>query len=502
MARPTKSSMCGLRKLLGYLRNTSGYAVLLPVPEPGRGKMTHVDKHLILESYSDSDWSGHQAHRRSTSSAIHYVNSCPVFASARTQRVVSLSSCEAELHALVSAAADGKYIAGCHSFLAGCEVEHHGYVDNASAKSLANKRGVGKVRHLAGKLLWVQNCTADGSLKISQIGTLFSAADLATKPLSIARMRALMFLCNIVDLELGFEMVGEEEFETLVKKDQFGKSVTKMAKMLFRIGLAMEIFTGADGSPISGDGVCTMDEAPAAISLSFWTPSGFALALAVLAISAVFCWMGWMIHKLQKGLNQVEMDHIELLGEHTDMKNAVEKIQVFSENLWGSMVELGGYMADHETALTEERRSELEQREIENHEIARQDDSSDERLLSMQRTIMRMHRRFFEMTKLHTHLWMGLVRLGGFIGSNTITGELHSDLVDRNNKIMEEWQNQGQTNLLVRRRHSTPPGGTPRAAMESQAVGTEGEESEHTQDHPDDFIDEDGTVLWCTTNRC
>ena len=59
---------------------------------------------------------------------------------------------------------------------------------------------------------------------------------------------------------------------------------------------------------------------------------------------------------------------------------------------------------------------------------------------------------------------------------------------------MEEWQNQGQTNLLGRRRHSTPPGGTPRAAVDSQAVGTEGEESEHTQDHPDDFIDVDGTV--------
>ena len=175
MARPTtKSSMCGLRKLLCYLRNTSGYAVLLAVPEPGRGKMTRVDKHFILESYSDSDWSGHQAHRRSTSAAIHSVNSCPVFALARTQRVVSLSSCEAELHALVSAAADGKYIAGCLSFLAGCEVEHHGYVDNASAKSLANKPGVGKVRHLAGKLLWVQNCTADGSLKISQVGSLVS----------------------------------------------------------------------------------------------------------------------------------------------------------------------------------------------------------------------------------------------------------------------------------------------------------------------------------------
>ena len=299
MAKPTKSSMCGLRKLLGYLRQTSWYAVLLPTPEPGRGKIAHVDKHFILESYSDSDWSGHQAHRRSTSSAIHYVNSCPVFASARTQRVVSLSSCEAELHALVSAAADGKYIAGCLSFLAGCEVEHYGYVDNASAKSLANKRGVGKVCHLAGKLLWVQNCTADGSLKISQIRTLFNAADLATKPLSIARMRALMFLCNIVNLEHGFEMVGEDEFETLVKRDQFGKSVTKMAKMLFRIGFAMEMFTGADGLSID-DGMCTMDEAPATTSLSLWTPSGFALVFAVLAIIVVFGWMGWMIYKLQK----------------------------------------------------------------------------------------------------------------------------------------------------------------------------------------------------------
>ena len=142
-----------------------------------------------------------------------------------------------------------------------------------------------------------------------------------------------------------------------------------------------------------------------------------------------------MIYKLQKKLNLVEIkvnavsgfnlprmesEHMELLGDHADLKNAVEKVQIFSENLWGSLVEVGGYMADHETALSDERRGELEQKEAENQEIAMQDDSSDERLLSVQRSIMRMHRRFFEMSKLYTHLWMGLVRLGGFIGSNTI----------------------------------------------------------------------------------
>ena len=72
-----------------------------------------------------------------------------------------------------------------------------------------------------------------------------------------------------------------------------------------------------------------------------------------------------------------------------------------------------------------------------------------------------------------------------------ITGEAHSDLVGRNNEIMEAWQRQGHSNLLGRRRHDTPPGGTPRiAAVEER---TEGDESE-TMEHPDDFIDEDDTA--------
>ena len=73
-----------------------------------------------------------------------------------------------------------------------------------------------------------------------------------------------------------------------------------------------------------------------------------------------------------------------------------------------------------------------------------------------------------------------------------ITGEAHSDLVGRNNEIMEAWQRQGHSNLLGRRRHDTPPGGTPRiAAVEER---TEGDESE-TMEHPDDFIDEDDTAM-------
>ena len=94
------------------------------------------------------------------------------------------------------------------------------------------------------------------------------------------------------------------------------------------------------------------------------------------------------------------------LGEHAVLKNAVQEIQVASENLCSSVFELGCDMVDHELALTEEKRSELEQRDAENHEIAGQHDSSDNHLSSIHRSIKGMHRRLFEMTKLHTHVWM------------------------------------------------------------------------------------------------
>ena len=38
---------------------------------------------------------------------FHGLNRCPLFNSSRTQKVVSLSSCEAELHTMVSATSDG-----------------------------------------------------------------------------------------------------------------------------------------------------------------------------------------------------------------------------------------------------------------------------------------------------------------------------------------------------------------------------------------------------------
>ena len=111
----------------------------------------------VLESYSDADWSSNKATTRSTSCGVHYINGCFMYASSRSQKVVSLSSCESELHSLIS----------CAVFVLGDQLEHIVYTDSSSARQLAWRQGARKVRHLSGKLLWIQEKTADVSFSVT-----------------------------------------------------------------------------------------------------------------------------------------------------------------------------------------------------------------------------------------------------------------------------------------------------------------------------------------------
>ena len=74
MSKPTILAMSRLKKLLGYLKQTMGYSIKLQVPEHGQGSRCSSSCGYVLESYSDSDWAGNEAHRRSTSAAVHLVN--------------------------------------------------------------------------------------------------------------------------------------------------------------------------------------------------------------------------------------------------------------------------------------------------------------------------------------------------------------------------------------------------------------------------------------------
>ena len=129
-----------------------------------------------LETYSDADWSPNKSYRRSTSCRIHLVNGSFMHGSSRGQKTISLSACESELHSLVSAACDGLFLMVCLRFVLGEEVLHLAYVDSSSARQLASRQGCGRVRHLSGKVLWLQEKINSGELTSGQVGTTKSTA--------------------------------------------------------------------------------------------------------------------------------------------------------------------------------------------------------------------------------------------------------------------------------------------------------------------------------------
>ena len=66
-------------------------------------------------------------------------------------------------------------------FALGTKVDCYIFTDSSSARRLVMKRGVGKVRHLDGKLLWDQSRR---DFKMVQVPTDSNMTDLNTKPAS------------------------------------------------------------------------------------------------------------------------------------------------------------------------------------------------------------------------------------------------------------------------------------------------------------------------------
>ena len=181
-------------------------------------------------------------------------------------------------------------------------MEHFALVDNTAAKQIANKKGVGKIQHLAGKVLWIQEYTASGRIKVIQIPTDLNLADVGTKPLSVARTKALLYCIGMVRGDDG-SAVGEAEFEETQRKHEVGKKIKSMAKTLGTM-MAIGSLEGANGQEIVLEEKCYEHENVNVlegdmVNTSWWSLSmtwALACICMVLAISAVM-WVGFVAWK-------------------------------------------------------------------------------------------------------------------------------------------------------------------------------------------------------------
>ena len=101
------------------------------------------------------------------------------------QRVIALSSGEAEYYGLVKAAS---VAIGIQTIMKDMGVKHEGAItimsDASAAIGIANRIGIGKVRHIEVNQLWLQDKVYKKEVEIVKVATENNLADALTKPVS------------------------------------------------------------------------------------------------------------------------------------------------------------------------------------------------------------------------------------------------------------------------------------------------------------------------------
>ncbi|CAE7525656.1 unnamed protein product [Symbiodinium natans] len=143
----------------------------------------------------DADFAGCGKTRKSTSGGAVFFGSSPLRSYSSNQAVIALSTGESEFYGMLKGCSQAM---GLRSLFAdiGVEVGIRLCTDSSAGKALAEKKGLGRAKHLETQYLWLQDRVANKDVKVFKICTDVNRADMFTKHLHEARASALLSAMN------------------------------------------------------------------------------------------------------------------------------------------------------------------------------------------------------------------------------------------------------------------------------------------------------------------
>ena len=188
MSSPKRSDLAKLRKIGKYLLGKPRLV----------SKFVFQDMPSSITTFTDSDWAGCARSAKSTSGGAVCMGEHVIKTYCKQQKVIALSSAEAELYAMVAASAETLALQAYANDLGielGCEL----YCDSAAALGISQRAGIGKVRHLRTQGLWIQEVRVSGRIAYKKVLGEKNPADLLTKHMS-AELSGRHLACLNMDL--------------------------------------------------------------------------------------------------------------------------------------------------------------------------------------------------------------------------------------------------------------------------------------------------------------
>jgi hypothetical protein len=195
MEAPRQEHLAAVKRVLRYVAGTLQWGLHY---YPGN-KNGGVPK---LLGYSDSDLAGDVNDRKSTSGLIFFMAGGPVAWQSAKQKVVALSSCEAEYIAAAAAACEAVWLARLLAELVGGKVLAPKLkVDNKSAIALMkNPVHHDRSKHIDVKFHFIRECCDRKLIDVEFVGTELQLGDVLTKALGRTRFQELRGRIGMVKL--------------------------------------------------------------------------------------------------------------------------------------------------------------------------------------------------------------------------------------------------------------------------------------------------------------
>ena len=287
---------------------------------------------------------------------------------------------------MVSTLADGIDIRRCLSFLTGADVSHYLLTDSSSARQLASKQGVGKVRHLDGKILWIQQHVLSGDVFLQQLPTAWNVADLCTKALPQQRVKILLHELGVCK-DNGLTIIGQHEHDEQVEKHGSRRQIMQLAKSLMRVATVMGLgSSGANGYVLSGEleestcAIGPVDQCSAAATATMMEDSKILNLVCIFLVVATWVIFGcagyWFYRKWKRGMTIMEEQHYYLGLQVAELDTAysdysgrlihtefglgetardLDFLQDYASSIHYGLVEMGGFRRYNELSVEQNR---------------------------------------------------------------------------------------------------------------------------------------------------
>jgi hypothetical protein len=194
MEAPGREHWGGVKRILRYLKSTIGYGCKYE-----RG----AELKPVLLGYSDSDFAGDPKDRKSTTGVIYFVGTTLVTWASQKQKIVTLSSCEAEYVVAAAAACQGVWLSRLIADLMGMkEAPVKLLMDNMSVIALSrNPVHHDRSKHIDTRYHFIRECIEEGRVEVERVGTASQLADIFTKALGRLKFVELRSALGVVDVQ-------------------------------------------------------------------------------------------------------------------------------------------------------------------------------------------------------------------------------------------------------------------------------------------------------------